>query len=232
MTDRRPGPGTVGGVAVGPHVTFSADLSFAFVEQTDQTATAEQALAWLDARLCDAERLLVPTMTDWTSALARVVSLEVWDEHAGTRVERGAPGARVLWRVEVGEALASDASDGPDADDMEDLFVRLHEHGYLDEDDLARSRLLLAAVREQDAERRARQAARPPDAPRALLSEGSGAVIARLFMPFAIAVANAPDESSGPMREAVAGMQAKLEEEDERQIEQLRAALDDVDQLP
>ena len=213
-------------------MTFSADLAFAFVEQTDQTATAEQAVAWLDARLRDEEHLLVPTMTDWSPALARVVSLEVWDEHAGTRVERGAPGARVLWRVEVGEALASDASDGPDVDDMEDLFVRLHEHGYLDENELARSRLLLVAVREQDAERRARQAARPPDAPRALLSEGSGAVIARLFLPFAIAVANGPEENTGPMREAVAEMQAKLDAEDERLLEELRAALEDVDRLP
>lgn len=201
MTESRPGRGTVGEVAVGPHVTFSADLAFAFVEQTDQTATAEQAVAWLDPRLRDEERLLVPTMTDWSPALARVVSLEVWDEHAGTRVERGAPGARVLWRVEVDDALASDASDGPDADDMEDLSVRLHEHGYLDQNELARSRLLLVAVREQDAERRARQAARPPDAPRALLSEGSGAVIARLFLRFAIAVADAPeDDATGPMR--------------------------------
>jgi len=74
---------------------------------------------------------------------------------------------------------------------MKALFVRLHEHGYLDENELARSGLLLVAVREQDAERRARQAARP-DAPRALLSEGSGAVIARLFLPFVIAVANGP----------------------------------------
>jgi len=32
-----------------------------------------------------------------------VVSLEVWDEHAGTRVDRWAQGARVLWRVEVDE---------------------------------------------------------------------------------------------------------------------------------
>lgn len=93
-------------------MTFSGDLAFAFVEQTDRTATAEQAVAWLDARLRDQEHPLVPTMTDWSPALARVVSLEVWDEHAGKRVERGAPGARVLWRVEVGEALASDASDG------------------------------------------------------------------------------------------------------------------------
>jgi len=84
-------------VAPEPYVTFSADLIFAFVEQTHQTARAEQAVAWLDARLRGEERLLVPTMTDWSPALARVVSLEVWDEHGGTRVEHAAPGARVLW---------------------------------------------------------------------------------------------------------------------------------------
>jgi hypothetical protein len=137
-------------------------------------------------------------MTDRSPGLARVVSLEVWDDHAGARVDRGAPGARMLWRVDVAEALASDASDAPDVDDMETLFVRLHEHGDVDEDELARSRLLLVAVREQDAERRARQAARAPDAPRALLSESSGAVIARPLLPFAIAVANGPDEDTGP----------------------------------
>jgi hypothetical protein len=191
----------------GPYVTFSEDLAFAFVEQTDATATAEQAIAWLDARLGDEEHPLVPTMTDWSPALARVVSLEVWDDHAGTRVQRDAPGARVLWRVELGEALASDASDGPSEDHMEDLFVRLHEHGYLNEDELARARLLLVAMREQLAERTARQAARPPDAPRAYLSEGGGALIARLFLPFAWAVANAPDEDARPMREAVHDMQ-------------------------
>jgi hypothetical protein len=219
-------------VEAGPHVTFSEDLAFAFVEQTEQTATAEQAVAWLDARLRDAQRPLVPTITDWSPSLARVVSLEVWDDYAGERVERGAPGARVLWRVEVGEALASDELTGPDEDDMEDLFVRLHEHGYLDENKLARSRLLLVAVREQDAERRGRQTARPPDAPRALLSEGSGAVIARLFLPFAIAVANAPDDDTTPTREAVAEMQAKLDAEDEHLLDELRAALENVDQLP
>ena len=73
----------------------------------------------------------------------------------------GSPGARVLWRVEVGEALASDAGDGPSEGDMEDLFVRLHEHGYLNEEELARARLMLVAVREQDAERGARQAGWP-----------------------------------------------------------------------
>ena len=197
-------------------MTFSEDLAFAFVEQTDQAATAEQALAWLDARMRDAEHPLVPTMTGWTQTLARVVGLEVWDEHTGTRAERGAPGARVLWRVEVGQALASDATHGPDEDDMEDLFVRLHEHGYLDGEELARARLLLVAIREQDAERRARQAARPSDAPRAYLSEGGGALIARLFLPFATAVANGPEEDAAPMREAVRDMQAKLAAEDER----------------
>ena len=35
-----------------------------------------------------------------------------------------------------------------------------------------------------------------------------------------------------PMREAVAEMQAKLDAEDERLLEELRAALDDVDQSP
>jgi hypothetical protein len=222
--------GTVSEVAAGPHVTFSEDLAFAFVEQTDQTATADQALAWLDARMRDEERPLVPTMTGWAPGLARVVGLEVWDEHAGTRAERGAAGARVLWRVEVDEALASEATDGPDEDDMEDLFVRLREHGYLDEDSLARARVLLVAIREQDAERRARQAARPPDAPRAYLSEGAGALIARLFLPFATAVANGPEEDAAPMREAVREMQARLAAEDERQVEQLRAALDGLDE--
>jgi hypothetical protein len=135
-------------------VTFSEDLAFAFVEQTDRTATAEAAVAGLDIRLRDEEHPMVPTMTGWAPALARVVGLEVWDEHAGERVERGAPGARVLWRVEVGEALASDAVDGPPEDDMEDFFVRLREHGYLDEDELGRARVLLVAVREQAAERR------------------------------------------------------------------------------
>lgn len=115
---------------------------------------------------------------------------------------------------------------------MEDLFVRLHEHGYLDENELARSRLLLVAVREQDAERRARQAVRPSDAPRPYLSEGGGALIARLFLPFAIAVANGPEEEAGPMREAVREMQARLDAEDERLLQELRAALDDADQLP
>ena len=80
-----------------------------------------------------------------------------------------AQGARVLWRVEVDEALASDAVEGPSEDDMEDLFVRLHEHGYLDEQELAHARLLLVRVLEQDAERQSpagcsagRRAARLP----------------------------------------------------------------------
>ena len=213
-------------------MTFSGDLAFAFVEQTDQTAIAEQAVAWLDARMRDEEHPLVPAMTGWAPTRARVVGLEVWDELGGRRAERGAPGARVLWRVEVDEALVSEAADGPNEDDMEDLFVRLHEHGYLDDDELARARLLLVAIREQDAQRRARQAARPPDAPRAYLSEGGGALIARLFLPFATAVANGPEEDAAPMREAVREMQAKLAAEDERQVEQLRAALDDLDELP
>ena len=214
-------------------MTFSEDLAFAFVEQTERTATAEEALAWLDARLRDREHPAVPTITGWAPGLARVVSLEVWDEHAGTRVDRRAQGARVLWRVEVDEALTSDVVEGPSEDDMENLFVRLHEHGYLDEQELAHARLLLVRVREQDAERRARQAARPADAPRAYLSEGGGALIARLFLPFAIAVANAPeDDATTPMREAVAEMRAKLDAEDERLLEELRAALDDADQLP
>ena len=116
---------------------------------------------------------------------------------------------------------------------MEDRFVRLHEHGYPDEQELAHARLLLVRVRKQDAERRARQAARPADAPRAYLSEGAGAVIARLFLPFAIAGANAPeDDATAPMRQAVAEMRAKLDAEDERLLEELRAALDDADQLP
>jgi hypothetical protein len=218
-------------VPAEPYVTLSEDLAFAFVEQTDQTATPEQAAEWLDGRLSDQEHPLVPTMIGWTPALARVVGLEVWDEHAGPRVSRGSPGARVLWRVEIGEALASDAAGGPSGEEMEELFVRLREHGYLDDDELARARVLLVAVREQDADRKARQAARPPDAPRAYLSEGGGALIVRLFLPFATAVARGPEQNARPMREAVREMQAKLAAEDERQVEQLRAALDGLDEL-
>ena len=215
-----------------PYVTFSEDLAFVFVEQAGQTATAEQALAWLDARLRDQQHPLVRTITGWAPALARVIGLEVWDDYAGMRVDRGTPGARILWRVEVGAALRTDAVDGPSGEDIEDVFVRLHEHGYLDDDELARARVLLDAITEQDAERRARQAARPPDAPRAYLSESAGAVIMRLFLPFATAMAHGSEEDAEPMREIVREIQAKLDAEDERQVEQLYAALDDLDKLP
>jgi len=212
-------------------VTFSEDLAFAFVEQTNETATADEAVRWLDARLRDEEHPPVPTMTGWTLALARVVGLEVWDDQAGIRVERDAPGARVLWRVEIDEALASEPGDGPSEEDLAELFGELHEHGYLDTDEVARARVLLVAMREEDAARRARQAARPPDAPRAYLSEGAGARLLRLFLPFASAVARRPEKDAAAMREAVREIQAKLAAEDERQVEQLQAMLDELDEL-
>ena len=212
-------------------MTFSEDLAFAFVEQTNETATADEAVRWLDARLRDEEHPPVPTMTGWTPALARVVGLEVWDDQAGIRVERDAPGARVLWRVEIDEALASEPGDGPFEEDLAELFGELHEHGYLDTDEVARARVLLVAMREEDAARRARQAARPPDAPRAYLSEGAGARLLRLFLPFASAVARGPEKDAAAMREAVREIQAKLAAEDERQVEQLQAMLDELDEL-
>jgi hypothetical protein len=64
------------------------------------------------------------------------------------------------------------------------------------------------------------------------LPEGGGALIARLFLPFATAVANGPEQDAEPMREAVREMQAKLAAEDERQVERLRAALGDLGDLP
>jgi hypothetical protein len=160
-----------------------------------------------------------------------VVGLEIWDEHAGMRLEQPAPGSRVLWQVEIGDALAVEGpgDSNPAAEHLFALLAELHERGTLDEQDLARARVLHHAFDQADAERRARQAARPADAPRAYLSEGGGALLARMFLQVTTALGAAAGQDAQDLAEAMRSMREKLEQEDERQVQALRAELAELD---
>ena len=133
--------------------------------------------------------------------------------------------------MEVSDALEVEPhdEDEPSSERLLDLRAELHEQGRLDEKELAQARLLHAAVEEADAERRARQAARPADAPRAYRSEGAGALLARMFLQITTALGTASQTDAEGLAEAMRAMREKLEAEDERQVEALRAELADFD---
>lgn len=139
----------------------------------------------------------------------------------------GAPGARVPWRVEISDAVEVEELEDHDGGKLLDLLEARHGAGRFDGEDPRRLRLLHSAIEDADAERRARQADRPADAPRACLRNGAGSLIARMFLP--IVAALDPEAGSDALGEVMNEMRDMLQAEEERQIEALRADLADFD---
>jgi hypothetical protein len=156
----------------------------------------------------------LPHITRWSAERARVVGSEIWDEYAGRRLEQPAPGARVLWRVEIADALEAEglSDDEPGSQPLLDLLAELHKQGSLDEQEFARARVLHDAFEQADVERRARQAARSADAPRVYLSEDAGALLAPLFVQVTKALGTTSEEGSQPA-EAMRSLREKLDAE-------------------
>lgn len=213
-------------ISAQPYLTFSEDWRYAFVERARLTAARIDVIARLDARLRDTEHPATPPIRRWRPHRAYVLGPERWDEADGRRLRRDVPGSRVLWRVDVSRALELEPPGRSHGRRLLDRLTELSAEGRLDRDDLIRARLLNAAVEEAEAERRLRQAIRPPDAPRAPLKADAAALLGRLMLVVMGALGTQPDAHGDEVARALRGMQQRLEAEEERQVLALRAELD------
>lgn len=209
-----------------PCLTFSDDWSYAFVERSFVTGTRADVLAWLDRRVRDLERPPVPRVRRWIPELAQVTGLETWDVVHGRRLTRLLPGSRVLWRVDISCALELEAPREPRGRRLMSALTHLHAQGLLGEEELVRATSLHEAVEAAEFERLVRQSRRRPDAPRAPLDPGVGQLLGRLVLMLMDALGVGPHDRSDDVSATLRGVQQRLEAETERQVRELRAALD------